>query len=43
MVPQLVSLYGDLTVRENIDLCADFYGLPKDLKDQSCRRTYGTC
>ena len=33
MVPQLVSLYGDLTVRENIDLCADFYGLPKDLKN----------
>jgi ABC-2 type transport system ATP-binding protein len=32
MVPQLVSLYGDLTVRENIDLCADFYGLPTDLK-----------
>jgi len=32
MVPQLVSLYGDLTVRENIDLCADFYGLPQDLK-----------
>lgn len=33
MVPQLVSLYGDLTVRENIDLCADFYGLPEDLKE----------
>ena len=32
MVPQLVSLYGDLTIRENIDLCADFYGLSKDLK-----------
>lgn len=32
MVPQLVSLYRDLTVRENIDLCADFYGLPEDLK-----------
>ena len=32
MVPQLVSLYGDLTVRENIDLCADFYGLKEDLK-----------
>ena len=32
MVPQLVSLYSDLTVRENIDLCADFYGLPSDLK-----------
>ncbi len=33
MVPQLVSLYGDLTVRENIELCADFYGLPEDLKE----------
>lgn len=33
MVPQLVSLYGDLTVRENVNLCADFYGLPKDLKE----------
>ena len=32
MVPQLVSLYGDLTVRENVYLCADFYGLPTDLK-----------
>lgn len=34
MVPQLVSLYGDLTVRENVNLCADFYGLPKDLKER---------
>jgi len=33
MVPQLVSLYGDLTVRENIELCADFYGLQEDLKE----------
>ncbi|WP_414470039.1 ATP-binding cassette domain-containing protein [Methanobacterium sp. ACI-7] len=33
MVPQLVSLYGDLTVKENIHLCADFYGLPSDLKE----------
>lgn len=33
MIPQLVSLYGDLTVRENIHLCADFYGLPTDLKE----------
>ena len=33
MVPQLVSLYGDLTVRENIELCADFYGLPSDEKE----------
>lgn len=32
MVPQLVSLYGDLTVEENIHLCADFYGLSTDLK-----------
>ncbi|MBM4240509.1 MAG: ATP-binding cassette domain-containing protein [Euryarchaeota archaeon] len=32
MVPQLVSLYGDLTARENAELCADYYGLPKDLK-----------
>jgi ABC-2 type transport system ATP-binding protein len=33
MVPQLVSLYGDLTVKENVYLCADFYGLPEDLKE----------
>ncbi len=33
MVPQLVSLYGDLTARENAELCADFYGLPRDLKE----------
>ncbi|AXV37736.1 MAG: ATP-binding cassette domain-containing protein [Methanobacteriaceae archaeon] len=34
MVPQLVSLYGDLTVRENAELCADYYGLPRDLKEE---------
>jgi ABC-2 type transport system ATP-binding protein len=34
MVPQLVSLYGDLTARENTELCADYYGLPKDLKEE---------
>ena len=33
MVPQLVSLYGDLTVKENVHLCADFYGLSSDLKE----------
>jgi ABC-2 type transport system ATP-binding protein len=33
MVPQLVSLYGDLTVKENVYLCADFYGIPTDLKE----------
>lgn len=33
MVPQLVSLYGDLTVKENVYLCADYYGLPRDLKE----------
>jgi ABC-2 type transport system ATP-binding protein len=33
MVPQLVSLYGDLTVKENAELCADFYGMPRDLKE----------
>lgn len=32
MIPQLVSLYGDLTVKENIHLCVDFYGMPEDLK-----------
>lgn len=32
-VPQLVSLYGDLTVKENIYLCADYYGLSSDLKE----------
>ncbi|CDG64142.1 MAG: type transport system ATP-binding protein [Methanobacterium sp.] len=34
MVPQLVSLYGDLTARENAELCADYYGMPQDLKEQ---------
>jgi len=34
MVPQLVSLYGDLTARENAELCADYYGLPEDLKEE---------
>ena len=34
MVPQLVSLYGDLTARENAELCADYYGMPHDLKEQ---------
>ncbi len=34
MVPQLVSLYTDLTARENIELCADYYGMPKDLKER---------
>ncbi|NYB52377.1 MAG: ATP-binding cassette domain-containing protein [Methanobacteriaceae archaeon] len=33
MVPQLVSLYGDLTVKENVYLCADYYGIDKDLKE----------
>ncbi len=34
MVPQLVSLYGDLTARENAELCADYYGLPENLKEE---------
>ncbi|MDR3063129.1 MAG: ATP-binding cassette domain-containing protein [Methanobrevibacter sp.] len=33
MVPQLVSLYSDLTARENVELCADYYGLTKDEKE----------
>ncbi len=33
MVPQLVSLYGDLTVKENVYLCADYYGITEDLKE----------
>lgn len=32
MVPQHVSLYKDLTVLENSELCADFYGVPEDVK-----------
>lgn len=32
MVPQHVSLYKDLTVQENSELCADFYGVPEDEK-----------
>ena len=30
MVPQQVRLYKDLTVMENSQLCADFYGIPRD-------------
>ncbi|MCL2115343.1 MAG: ATP-binding cassette domain-containing protein [Methanobrevibacter sp.] len=33
MVPQLVSLYKDLTARENVELCADYYGIPVDEKE----------
>lgn len=33
MVPQQVSLYKDLTVMENSQLCADFYGIPTDERD----------
>lgn len=32
MVPQQVSLYKDLTVQENSELCADYYGVPVDEK-----------
>lgn len=32
MVPQQVSLYKDLTVKENAELCADYYGVPVDEK-----------
>ena len=32
MVPQQVSLYKDLTVFENAELCADFYGVAEDVK-----------
>ncbi|ADP77792.1 daunorubicin resistance ABC transporter ATPase subunit [Methanothermus fervidus DSM 2088] len=34
MVPQQVSLYRDLTIRENLELCADYYGVPKDIKNE---------
>lgn len=34
MVPQLVSLYTDLTVRENVELCADFYNVDPKIKDK---------
>ncbi|QEF94424.1 ATP-binding cassette domain-containing protein [Methanothermobacter sp. KEPCO-1] len=33
MVPQKVSLYEDLTARENVEMCTDFYGMPEDLKE----------
>ncbi|MBQ6099082.1 MAG: ATP-binding cassette domain-containing protein [Methanobrevibacter sp.] len=33
MVPQQVSLYKDLTVMENSQLCADYYGVPRDERD----------
>ncbi|MDR3063556.1 MAG: ATP-binding cassette domain-containing protein, partial [Methanobrevibacter sp.] len=32
MVPQQVSLYKDLTVQENSELCADFYGVSPNEK-----------
>lgn len=35
MVPQQVSLYKDLTIKENAELCADFYGVdPSDKYDR---------
>jgi len=34
MVPQKVSLYDDLTVRENVELCADFYNVDQKTKEQ---------
>lgn len=34
MVPQQVSLYKDLTVRENVELCADFYNVDQKIKDK---------
>ena len=33
MVPQQVSLYKDLTVMENSQLCADYYGVAQDERD----------
>lgn len=33
MVPQQVSLYKDLTVMENSQLCADYYGIPANERD----------
>ena len=33
MVPQQVSLYKDLTVMENSQLCADYYGVPQNERD----------
>ena len=33
MVPQQVSLYKDLTVMENAQLCADYYGIDKNERD----------
>ena len=33
MLPQQVSLYKDLTVMENSQLCADYYGIDKDERD----------
>lgn len=37
MVPQTVSLYTDLTVKENAELCADYYGVPKDKKEDKIK------
>ena len=33
MVPQQVSLYKDLTIMENSQMCADYYGVPVDERD----------
>ena len=34
MLPQQVSLYKDLTVMENSQLCADYYGVPLNERDR---------
>ena len=33
MVPQQVSLYKDLTIKENAQMCADFYGVDSNSRD----------
>ncbi len=39
-MPQRFSLYGDLTVQENLNFYADLFGVPPDVREERSRRLF---